>query len=251
VILYEHPLSERVRTWLRLEYLFERLRQLLARADPLDHHYSLLTLFELIDVMGRTDLKSEVLQDLNRQKNVYAGFRGNPAVSETMLSTVLADLEQAFDALNAQRSRPGQALVDNEWLMNVRRRAAIPAGTCSFDLPAYHAWLCQPAQARQADLWQWVADFGPMAQAVALLLQLLRESARPHNVTAQGGQYVLTLRQGRAYQLLRLRIDPALDLVPEISAHRLAVSVNLTRRAADGKTRLVRQDTPFELTFCA
>ena len=251
MILYEHPFNERVRTWLRLEYLFDQLGQLLARADALDHHYALLTLFELMDVVGRADLKSDVLQDLSRQKTAYAGFRGNPAVSETVLNTVLADLGQAFDALNAQRSKPGQDLAGSEWLMNVRRRAAIPAGTCGFDLPAYHAWLCQTAEQRHADLLQWSHEFEPMAQAVALLLQLLRESGQPQSVVAQNGQYVRSLSQGRAYQLLRLRIEPALGLIPEITAHRLAVSINLTRRAADGKTHLAHENAPLELTFCA
>lgn len=251
MILYEHPFNERARTWLRLEYLFNRLRQLLSRNDVLDHHYALLTLFDLLEVIGHTDLKSEVLQDLKRQKNAYAGFFGNPAVSETALNAVLARLDQAFDALNAQRGKPGQVLADSEWLMNVRRRAAIPAGACGFDLPVYHAWLHQPANLRHGDLLQWAGDFEPMAQAIVLLLELLRESGQPHRVVARGGQYVQTLTQSRAYQLLRLRIDQELDLIPEISAHRLAVSVNLMRCQVDGKTHLVREDAPLELTFCA
>ena len=251
MILYEHPFNERVRTWLRLEYLFDRLEQLLARTEALDHHYALLALFDLMEILGRSDLKSDVLQDLSRQKSAYAGFRGNPAISEAALDAVLSHLEKAFDALNMQRGKPGQVLAGTEWLLNVRRRAAIPVGTCGFDLPAYHAWLHQSADTRQADLLRWADDFGPMAQAVALLLQLLRESGQPQTVVAQGGQYVRALTQGKPYQLLRLVINSALNLIPEITAHRLAVSINLTRHAADGKTHLVREDVPIELAFCA
>jgi cell division protein ZapD len=134
--------------------------------------------------------------------------------------------------------------------MNVRRRAVVPAGTCGFDLPAYHAWLHESAAVRQADLLQWTGNFRPMAQAIALLLQLLRESGRPQRVAVQGGQYVQTLAQDKTYQLLRLRIDPALGLIPEITAHRRAISVNLARREADGKTHLAREDASLELTFC-
>lgn len=251
MILYEHPLSERVRTWLRLEYLFDRLEQLLVRTSVLDHHYALLTLFELIEVMGRADLKSDVLQDLTRQKNYYAGFRNNPTVSKTALDSVLARMEQAFNALNAQRGKPGQELTDSEWLMSVRRRAAMPAGACGFDVPVYHAWLQQSATVRHRDLMQWANPFAPMAQAIALLLQLLRESGQPQWVSAQNGQYVQVLALEKTYRLLRLRIDPALDLIPEISAHRRAISINLTRREADGKTHLVRETVPLELSLCA
>jgi len=52
--------------------------------------------------------------------------------------------------------------------------------------------------------------------------------------------------------LLRLRIDPALGLVPEISANRLMVSIRLMRPDAEGKLKIASDtDASFELTLCA
>jgi cell division protein ZapD len=73
--------------------------------------------------------------------------------------------------------------------MAVRSRAAIPGGTCGFDLPAYHAWQHGQAANRRADLHRWVASLEPLAQAIALLLQMLRDSGKPRMVTASAGQY--------------------------------------------------------------
>jgi cell division protein ZapD len=78
VILYEYPFNERIRTYLRLEHLFLRLDELVARETPLDHHYALTTLFEIMDVATRADLKSDVLKDLDKQKQVLNSYRGNP-----------------------------------------------------------------------------------------------------------------------------------------------------------------------------
>ncbi len=64
VILYEYPFNERLRTYLRLEQLFRRLGELIPRPHPLDHHFALVTLFEIMDVAARADLKSDVLKDL-------------------------------------------------------------------------------------------------------------------------------------------------------------------------------------------
>ena len=61
MITYEYPLNERIRTLLRLEDLFERSRHFIARTDPLDHHVALLTLFEILEVSSRADLKSGVI----------------------------------------------------------------------------------------------------------------------------------------------------------------------------------------------
>jgi cell division protein ZapD len=83
-----------------------------------------------------------------------------------------------------------------------------------------------------------------------VLLKLFRDSGAPQKVMATAGQLQQTLPQGRTFQLLRLRIDPTLGLVPEISGNRLIVSVRLMRQEAD---RLVpsTDNTTFELTLCA
>ena len=82
MILYEYPFNERVRTYLRLEHLFRRLGELVGRQHPLDHHYAITTIFEVMDVAARADLKTDVLKDLEKQKHVLSGYRGNPARSE-------------------------------------------------------------------------------------------------------------------------------------------------------------------------
>ena len=92
VITYEYPLNERIRTLLRLEDLFERSRHFIARTDPHDHHMALLTLFEILEVSSRADLKSDLLQELERQKQVLLSFRNNPEIAEERLSGVLKDI---------------------------------------------------------------------------------------------------------------------------------------------------------------
>lgn len=251
MILYEYPFNERIRTYLRLEHLFGRLGQLLARDAPLDHHFALITIFEVMDVTSRADLKSEVLKDLEKQKAHIGAYRGNPAISEASLDAILTQLDDAFQELNQQLGKPGHELTDNEWLMSIRSRAVIPGGTCGFDLPAYHAWQQGQAAARRADLQGWAASLAPMAQAITLLLQILRDSGKPQKVMATAGQFQQTLPQGRTFQLLRLRIDESMQLIPEISGNRLMASVRLMRQDADGKLHIAREDAPFEMALCA
>ena len=50
MILYEYPFNERIRTYLRLQQLFNRMGQLMARTEAVDHHFALTTLFEIIEV---------------------------------------------------------------------------------------------------------------------------------------------------------------------------------------------------------
>jgi cell division protein ZapD len=252
VILYEYPFNERIRTYLRLEHLFRRLGELVPRSHPIDHHYALATIFEVMDVAARADLKSDVMKDLEKQKLALNAYRGNPAIAESVLEDVIGKLDRCFSALNNQPGKAGQPLTDNEWLMAVRSRIGIPGGTCEFDLPAYYAWQHRAAARRQQDLEGWAQTLAPLAESIHLLLKLLRDSGTPQKVIASNGQLQQTLPAGRTFHLLRLRIDPALALVPEISGNRLMVSVRLMKEEdAVDRLHASNDNAPFEITLCS
>jgi cell division protein ZapD len=250
VILYEYPFNERIRTYLRLEHLFLRLGELIPRSHPIDHHYALATIFEVMDVAARADLKSDVMKDLERQKQVLNGYRGNPAIAETVLDEVISRLDGCFSTLNRIPGKAGQPLTENDWLMSIRSRVGIPGGTCEFDLPGYYAWQHLTADERRGDLERWATTLAPLAEAIHLLLKLLRDSGTPQKVIASAGQLQQTLPQGRTFQLLRLRIDPTLGLVPEISGNRLMVSVRMMRQDSE-RMQASSDSAPFELTLCS
>lgn len=235
---------------LRLEHLFDRLGQLMPRDTPLDHHFALATIFEIVDVASRADLKSDLLKDLERHKSQFQSYRGNPAISEAALDTVLGKIEHAFAGLNALPGKAGHVLSSNEFLMAIRSRISIPGGTCEFDLPAYYHWQQREPAARRADLLQWIETLTPLAEALNVLLGLVREAGAPQRVVAQGGQFQQSLPAGRTYHLLRLRLEHASGLVPEISGHRLMVSVRFMRPDAEGRLKPVVDDQAFELSLC-
>jgi cell division protein ZapD len=237
VILYEYPFNESIRTMLRLEHLFDRLGQLIAREAAVDHHFALATVFEIMDVAARADLKSDLLKELEKHKLQFNAYRGK--------------IDHAFNGLNHLPGKAGAALTNNEWLMSIRSRISIPGGTCEFDLPAYYAWQKFEPARRRADLLQWVSSLMPLAEALKVLLGLLRDSGVPHKVVAPAGQYQQSLPQGRVYQLMRVRLTQSELLVPEISGHRLMVSVRLMRQDSEGRLKPSPADTNFELTLCS
>jgi len=249
-VLYEYPFSERVRTLLRLEDLFDKLLYFCAQQHAYCHHTALLTLFEILEVTTRADLKSDLLQELERHRQSLQALRNNPQVSESALTGVLAEVEKSQHDLNATTGKAGQHVRDNEWLMSIRSRAIIPGGTCEFDLPSYHAWLARDVDTRTRDLQGWV---GPMMQfhsALAIVLKLLRESAHRSKQVAAVGAFQQML-QGRAYALLQVRLDSALNAIPEISANKYMLWIRFTTQDGEPKPRSVDRDIPFELGLCA
>lgn len=228
-----------------------RLHQLVTRVDALDHHFALATLFEIMDVAARTDLKSDLLKDLDRQKHTLDSYRGNPAISESMLDKVVGEIEHCFETLSDQHGKAGQSLTDNDWLMSIRSRIGIPGGTCEFDLPSYFAWQHKTGVERQASLMRWSKTLLPTAQSVHLLLQLLRDAGAPRKVIANAGLFQQNLPQGRSFLLFRLALEVSQELIPEIIGHRLMVSVRMMRLGEDNRLHPVSEDAAFELALCA
>jgi len=248
VINYEFPLNERIRTLLRLEDLYQRAQYFTLKNDPEEHHVALTSLFEILDVGGRADLKSELMQELERRKQHLDALRNNPAISQEALAAVLADIEKAVSDLFLSSGKTGQELRENDWLMGIKQRSAIPGGVCEFDLPSYHFWLNRSAELRRRDLDEWLAPFLPIRNGVRIILKLLRESGKTTSQVAHQGVYQQTMT-GRLAQMLRIRLDRNYDFVPEVSANKYALNVRFTTTIGTQRRTSV-DDVSFELTFC-
>ena len=250
MISYEYPLSERVRTLLRFEDLYERVEYFLAKTDALEHHAALVSIFEILEVASRADLKSDLLQELERQKHALESLRDNPDVSEAALNEILARIDQASAKLFQASGKVGQELRENDWLMSIKQRTSIPGGVCEFDLPSYHFWLQQNSEQRRHDLQQWLSPFVPIREAIVIVLRLLRESSKSATLVAHQGVYQ-QMMAGRVAQMLRIRLSRNYQCVPEISANKYALNVRFTSNEGGQRPKAVDTDVEFELTFCS
>jgi cell division protein ZapD len=249
LILYEYPFNERIRTLLRLEDLFDRFSFFLHQEDPREHHVALTTLFEISEVAGRSDLKSDLLKELERQRVTLAPYRNNPEIEQATLEAVLGEIEGTLANLNQMQGKSTQHLADNEWLTSIRSRAIIPGGTCRFDLPSYYAWQQLPVEQRRADIAKWIMPMLALRDATAIVLRLARESGQSAKVMAVQGSYQQML-SGRTYHLMQVRVPVEARVIPEASANKYMLWVRFTTQGGDLRPRAVDNDIPFELTLC-
>ncbi len=249
MISYEYPLSERIRTLLRLEDLYERAKYFSAQADSQQHHVALLCLFEILEVAGRADLKSDLLQELERQKQSLEALRDNPEISQEALDGILWEIDRTSSKLFQMSGKVGQELRENEWLMSIKQRTSIPGGLCEFDVPSYHFWLNQNAEQHRHDLEHWLAPFLPIRDGIAIVLRLLRESGKVSKQMAVQGVYQ-QMMAGRVAQMLRIRLQPDYQCAPEISANKYALNIRFTVHEGGQRPKVIESDVEFELTFC-
>ncbi len=249
MIIYEYPLNERVRTLLRLEDLFDRAHFFIEQDSPHDHQAALSGIFEILEVATRGDLKSDLLQELDRQRAFLEALRDNPAISEEKLNEVLSEIQAVFGALIATSGKTGHHLRENEWLMSIKQRSAIPGGVCEFDVPSFHQWLHRAAAERRANLSEWLGPLTPVYDALRIVLRVLRESGKPISLIAYQGIFQQAPAE-RVAQMLRLVLHADLPCVPEISANKYALNIRYILPGSVQRTKLYEHDVEFELVFC-
>ncbi len=249
--VYEQPLNERMRTFLRLDFLYHQTLYHEERQDSWATRAAMNSLLEILAITARGDIRSEVLKELERQMTVMQEYAARPGVDASRLRSVLANLGRLRTELNSAGALFMQPLRDSEFLNSIKHRSTIPGGTCEFDLPDYRHWLDQPFSTRSAAFAEWMSTIRPLCDAVTELLWLTRESARPRPETAPGGTFQLAFERDNPCQLLRLGLPAATTLYPEISGshHRCSIRF-MTWTDVSARPVQTTEDVQFLLTIC-
>jgi cell division protein ZapD len=251
-VVYEHPLNERMRTFLRLEFLYGQASFHGEGANPWSTRAAVTSLLEILAITARGDSRSDVLKELERHVSVLREFQTRSGVDPARLRSLLTNLTRLRDDLTAAGGNFMAPLRDSEFLSAIKHRSAIPGGTCDFDLPDYSYWLNRPAEVRAAEFAHWLSMIRPLCDAIVELLWLTRENAKRRSEVALGGIYQLPFERETPCQLVRVALPAETDLFPEISGNQHRCTVRfLSWTDATHRPVHIEVDVPFLLTCCA
>lgn len=241
--VYEHPLNEQVRIYLRLEYLLNQLDEVSGLSAPCHHIQFFRSLFDLLEILEQVQVKADLAKDLDKLKKKLKAWADVPQVDQTQLNQLLDQLA-AHQRSVLQAKRFGQALREDRFLTSIKQRFSIPGGSCSFDLPVFHYWLHQPLAARQNAIQTWMDTLSPLRDALAFWLQLTRESAHGGTATVQQGFYQ---QEADGACLIQLKLAPDLGVYPLVSGHKNRFAIRFMPFDDDHE---VADNMPVHISVC-
>jgi cell division protein ZapD len=236
---------------MRLECLFQQVIQTAQGRSEWDSRAALQGLFEIFNLTSRSELKAELLKELERHAVILNRLRPMPGVDMETLDAILAELSQTIDQFRDPSAPSLEIFRQHDFLNTVRNRSALPGGACTFDLPTLQHWLQQDGAARTQDLENWLLPFEPMGRAVNLILRLIRYSALPQNEIAVRGFFQKALDSRASNQMVRVILPAESAVFPEISTgrHRFSIrfmeQTDLTKRPSQ-----CTEDISFQLVCC-
>ncbi len=250
-LIFEQPLNERMRTFLRLDFLYNQALYHNEMASQWGSRAAVSALIDILAVIARGDIRSDALKELERQLAALGEFQLKPGVDQSRLKTLIANLTRLRTDLMNSGIACLQPLRDSEFLNAIKHRSGIPGGTCEFDLPDYLYWLFQPDELRMRNFNQWLALLRPLCDAVSELIWLTRQNGRTRQETAEGGNFTITFDRDNPLQLLRISLPASAGLYPEVSGshHRCNVRF-LSWKGLSERATQPGADVRFLLTCC-
>ena len=251
LVVYENPLNERMRTFLRLEFLYSQLLYPTELPTSWSSRAAMASLLEALAILGRGDVRGEVIKELERHVQALNEFQAKPGVDPGRLRVVMSNLMRLRSELIGLGANFLQPLRDSEFLNAIKHRSAIPGGTCEFDLPDYSFWLSRDAGTRVESFNEWLQLMRPLCDGVVEILWVTRENARPKNEIAVGGVHQIQFERENPIQLLRIALPTDSTLYPEISGshHRCSLRF-LTWPDVRQRPVQAEDDVSFVLTCC-
>lgn len=243
-ILFEYPLNEKIRTWLRVEFLLQQFYQLQTLSDIVTTLAFFKLTNELLDVLERGDIRSELLKELERQQRKLQMWSEAPAADQQLIRQLQEEFRLKAERLY-QAPRLGQRMREDKLISSVRQRLSIPGGCCSFDLPALHMWTRMIQEGKDQQVNTWLETLTPLNDALQSVLQLIRQAAPFQSQISVNGFFQ---DNTPGADLLRMNLDLSLQLYPQVSGHKTRYVIRFL--PMDSEKGIIPEKMLFELACC-
>lgn len=244
--VYEFPLNEKIRNYLRIEDIMATILLTAKSGDPRFQIHFFEHLFTLLELIERIDIRADVVKDLDAHERNLVHWSQHPNIDDDALNTTLQAVIRLRDTLKTGK-KPGTDLKTDVFLQSIRQRFAIPGATCSFDLPIMHFWLNQPETKRKADIDTWLQSVNSLYEGIVILLSFSRQQAPFSTQVANNGFY-----QGdsdNTYGLIRIKMPRDANAFPTLSGNKYRYALRFMH-SENGQAVPVSSDLNFDMAAC-
>ncbi|WP_286263059.1 cell division protein ZapD [Thalassotalea atypica] len=246
MVLYEHPLNERIRNYLKLEQLFAQVKGY--SPEQISNNYQVFfnALFAIIDTMERNDVRGELIKDLEKLEQHLVVWSQSPEIDGGALEDNLKHVIALVCQLKATKPTWFQ-LRNDKLLASIKQRFAIQGGSSAFDLPQLQFWLHQPIDKITKDIDHWLFLLSQVYQAIKLVLKFIRQRSAFEKIETDSGFFQ---DSGEGLLLLRIKVTQDAQYYPTVSGNRFRYSIRFMSPCDSRGRKYANQATKFELSRC-
>ena len=253
MITFEFPLNERIRRLLRIEEIYQKFEHQLKNTHDYFEFSCFNTLFEIVQLVSRSDLKIDFLQELERQEKKQLVLLDHQGLKEGQLDPkeIISMIQVARKKLENIDVKPGFNFNNNLFLEEVKKRISSPGGLLDVDFPNFRNWTIQKTRkSKLEDFKTWAQPLMVFKDAASVILLILRYQCQVESIKAKEGKHQQTIDPLKTFDLIRLELENALNIYPEISANKYTVNVFFNQLNKELKKEPVKSNLEFKYSIC-
>jgi cell division protein ZapD len=253
MIIFEFPLNERIRRLLRIEEIYQKFEHQLKNTHDYFEFSCFNTLFEIVQLVSRSDLKIDFLQELERQEKKQLSLQSDQALKEEKIDPkeIISMIQIARKKLENIDVKPGFNFNNNLFLEEVKKRISSPGGLLDVDFPNFHNWIIHKTRkSKLEDFKSWSQPLMVFKDAASVLLLILRNQCHIELLKAKEGKHQKTIDPLKTFDLIRLEVEKTLDVYPEISANKYTVNIFFNELSKELKKEAVKLNLEFKYSIC-
>jgi len=249
-LLFEYPLKEQIRGFLRLESLFSSFERNRLTSNEDNHFHALKLFFEILEILERGDTRSELTKELARLSEVFSILSQNPEVDLKKLDNFLKQINQLHKWVLSYEGKFGEKLRKEPFIESVKHRTSIPGGACSFDSPDLYLFLNKTSTERQNQLACWLDNIKGVKTSIEVILRIIREAGHWKHQNAPLGSFMIETSDN-PLQLLRVRVPKSTQIFPEFSCGKHRSNIHFMIFNEDHRKVPLQRPVDFELACCS
>ncbi|OUX18338.1 MAG: hypothetical protein CBE17_02210 [Gammaproteobacteria bacterium TMED257] len=245
VSIYEEPVQEKIRKFIKIEFLFNKLFYFKHKENKHDNYIALLALCELYEILSRSDIKSELIREIENQNHYFKKIKEIPEANSEKLSSILEKQKVLLQLIHGIESNYLEYLENDILFKTIAKNSINPLQPTSVEF-----WLSRDIVLRENQINLWTEPLLFIKKSVDFILEVIRKSGRFEDKLAEKGFFIEKLDPKKNILLIRITLTSDLYYYPQISVGKQRL--NIMFMSKDDKNNLIshKEDVAFILTTC-
>ena len=228
MILFEFPLNERTRRLLRIEEIYKKFEFQLKNSHDYFEFSCFYTLFEIVRLVSRSDIKIDFLQELARQEKKHLALTLTEGLKESQLdpTKVISKVKIARKKLESINIKPGFNFNNNLFLEEIKQRITSPGGLLNVDFAIFNDWASHNTKKNKLKSFKiWAQPLMVFKEASAIILNILRNQCVTELIKLKSDKYQKSIDPFKTFDLITIQVPKNLRIIPEINTNKYTVNI--------------------------
>jgi len=246
VSLYEEPVQEKIRKFIKIEFLLNKIYYFKGKDDKSENYIALLALCELYEILSRSDIKSELIREIETQNSYFQSIKEMPQADSSKLNSVLEKQNILLKLIYSNEVNYLDHLGRDILFKTILKNCFTQLQPASIDF-----WLSRDILIRETQIDLWLEPLIFIKRSIDFILEIVRKSGRFEDRMAEKGFFIEKLDPKKNVLLVRVTLTSDLYYYPQISVGKQRLTIMFMTK--DDKNNLVpyQEDLSFILTTCS